>query len=88
MVTMLSAPHDAPVLEPSSGECVFLTALDNADYIDTTGVEIDASLVAKDSRPLINQSFVSWVPPREYDAVIGNPPYIRWRDLADAGLSD
>lgn len=88
MVTMLSAQNDAPVLEPSSGEGVFLSALDDAGYTDTTGVEIDASLVAKSLRPLINQSFVSWVPPREYDAVIGNPPYIRWRDLADADRAE
>jgi len=83
MVSLVRSPKDAGVLEPSAGQGVFLDALDDAGFTDLTGVEVDPELVARSARPLQRASFVSWRPPRSYQAVLGNPPYIRWRDLCD-----
>jgi adenine-specific DNA-methyltransferase len=83
MVSLVRSPKDAAVLEPSAGEGVFLDALDDAGFTDLTGVEVDHELVARSARPLHGGSFVSWRPPRSYQAVVGNPPYIRWRDLCE-----
>ena len=81
MVGMLAAPKTAPVLEPSAGEGVFLDALAAAGFTNCTGVEIDPVLVAKSTHGLVQGSFVSWQAPAPVTGVIGNPPYIRWKDL-------
>lgn len=82
------------VLEPSVGQGVFLDALAAAagatvlDEIDVTGVEIDAEVAARSTgvpRPglrltPLTQDFLT-VEPSPHDAVIGNPPYVRLRNL-------
>lgn len=83
MVGMLSSSKRSPVLEPSSGTGVFLDALFDAGFRDVLGVEIDQNLVAHKHFDVENTSFVSWQPPRRFAVVIGNPPYIRWKNLED-----
>ncbi len=81
MVGMLSASRNSAVLEPSCGQGVFLDALHRAGFKDATGVELDPELAMHDVFQVENRSFVSWISPRKYSAVIGNPPYIRWKNL-------
>jgi len=83
MVTLLSSDKDAAVLEPSSGEGVFLTALANAGFTNAEGVEIDSRLDHGNHFTVHHDSFVSWRPEKKYSAVIGNPPYIRWKNLGE-----
>lgn len=83
MVGMLSSPKSSPVLEPSSGTGVFLDALFNAGFRDVVGVEIDENLAAHKLFDVKNTSFVSWQTTRRFSVVIGNPPYIRWKNLED-----
>lgn len=87
MVDMLKSPLSAQVLEPSSGEGVFLDALEEKGYKNTLGLEIDERLVQKPQHNVVNTSFVSWRPEEKVDAIIGNPPYIRWKNL-DPALQD
>ena len=88
MVGMLSSPKDSPVLEPSSGTGVFLDALFDAGYRDVIGIEIDQDLANHEHFEVQNTSFVSWRPKRRFAAIIGNPPYIRWKNLGDEQRSE
>ena len=83
MVKMMSSPRDSPVLEPSSGSGVFLDALHAAGFSNVTGVEIDDELASHAHFNVENSSFVSWIPPQQFSTVIGNPPYIRWKNLEE-----
>jgi adenine-specific DNA-methyltransferase len=81
MVGLLAADSTAPVLEPCSGEGVFLAALADAGFTNVQGVEIDERLDHGPHFEVENASFVSWQPEQRFAAVIGNPPYIRWKNL-------
>lgn len=81
MVEMLTASKDSPILEPSAGEGVFLDALYEAGFTAYEGLEIDETL-SQDPRHKVHRgSFVSWKPSKKYRGIIGNPPYIRWKNL-------
>lgn len=81
MVSLLESPKDASILEPSAGEGVFLDALTEAGFDDLTAVEIDPNLLKDTSYNVEHRSFVTWQKPHDFDIVIGNPPYIRWKNM-------
>lgn len=84
MVSLANVQHNAKILEPSFGDGVFIRELAKAGFNDITGYEIDESLspvVAKTKANLFFQSFVSVDSKEKFDLVIGNPPYIRWKNL-------
>ncbi len=80
MVSLISQPKDCRVLEPSCGEGVFLSKLAEGGYSNCRAYEIDREL-AKDFDNVQYESFLSVPVEEKYDVVIGNPPYIRWRNL-------
>jgi adenine-specific DNA-methyltransferase len=83
MVSLSSKPITAHVLEPSSGKGAFLDALNSAGFQNVVGVEIDSEIASHDTYPVENASFITWETDKLFDLVIGNPPYIRWKDLED-----
>lgn len=80
MVSLISKPKNSKILEPSTGEGIFIETLNNAGYNDVIGYEIDGSIVNKDQNIRI-QSFIGADINEKYDVIIGNPPYIRWKNL-------
>ena len=79
MVSLLSAKKEGRILEPSSGEGVFIDALEEQGYDNWSACEIDSTLIRhKNVNPI---SFISADFQEDFDAVIGNPPYIRWKHL-------
>jgi adenine-specific DNA-methyltransferase len=84
MVSLSSKPHSARVLEPASGEGVFLSSLRKAGYRECTGYEIDADLSKPEGVETRNESFISTPLDAKFDLVIGNPPYVRWKNMAQA----
>lgn len=82
MVSLLRSPKSAPVLEPSAGEGVFLDSLTSAGFTSIEAVELDKTLLADTPYDVTHTSFVSWKTSSRFSAVIGNPPYIRWKNLA------
>ncbi len=81
MVSLVRSERDKPVLEPSAGAGVFVEALYEAGFSNITAVEIDPSLAKYANAKTEQRSFVSWQPSTKFSAVIGNPPYIRWKNL-------
>ena len=88
MVSLLKTNKSGKVLEPSSGKGVFLDALLDSNFKNITGIEIDPDLAKHKKIKVINTSFVSWDPNSKYDAVIGNPPYIRWKNLRETDRNE
>ena len=81
MISLANLNQDSSILEPSSGQGVFLDALFKAGYENITAFEIDKSIIKKQHAYVINESFVSACVKETFDLVIGNPPYIRWKNL-------
>lgn len=73
--------RDAPVLEPACGEGVFLRALDRRGYRNLVGYEVDRGLRYDGPDCVRYESFVSADLGRKFAVVIGNPPYVRWKNL-------
>ena len=79
MLDLSQTSTNAKVLEPSSGEGVFLDLLEERGYNNLLAFEIDPKLAY--GRTVKCASFVSANLQRDFDLVIGNPPYIRWKNL-------
>jgi adenine-specific DNA-methyltransferase len=84
MVELVGKDRSARVLEPCSGAGVFLDVLLDRGFDRVSAVEVDPAIAFHPSVDVQNASFVSWEAPHSFDVVIGNPPYIRWRDLSEA----
>lgn len=80
MVCLASLKSDSSILEPSSGEGIFLDVLNNKGYNNITAYEIDNTII-KNNKHVINESFISAKIKNGFDLIIGNPPYIRWKNL-------
>ncbi len=85
MVSLSQTKTSEWTLEPCSGEGVFLDALLDRGFERIDAVEIDPALAQHPIVPVECGSFLSFSPPRRYSLIIGNPPYIRWKDLPPEG---
>lgn len=82
MVALITHDRSSNILEPSCGEGVFLTSLKEQGYNNLNAYEIDSSL--NNSHHFVRyESFVSAPINEKYDVIIGNPPYIRWKNLEE-----
>ena len=80
MVNLIGKDKGAKVLEPSCGEGVFLKYLQRYGFCSLSAYEIDKSLISEYDF-IKYESFVSSPLDEKFDVVIGNPPYIRWKNL-------
>lgn len=80
MVSLISHGKDCKILEPSCGKGVFLDGLVDSGFTDVAAYEIDATLGANYDFVQF-RSFLSVPTTEKYDVIIGNPPYIRWKNL-------
>lgn len=80
MVTLISHPKQSRVLEPSCGRGVFLDKLVEKNFENISAYEIDPTLGAKYDF-IKFASFMSVPTTEQYDVIIGNPPYIRWKNI-------
>lgn len=80
MVSLIQKPLDCRVLEPSCGKGVFLHSLLERGYHNLTAYEIDKQIEVEYDF-VKYESFVSSSTDEKFDVVIGNPPYIRWKNL-------
>ena len=80
MIEIADILPNSKVLEPSCGEGIFLELLQQKGYINLTAYEIDQEL-ANEFSFVRYESFVSAKIEEKFDLIIGNPPYIRWKNL-------
>lgn len=81
MVSMIDGSKQSLVLEPSAGKGVFLKELSKQGFVNTCAIEIDETLPNESNSEIIYGDFLKWHPKKKYDVIIGNPPYIRWKNL-------
>ncbi|MDR3226716.1 MAG: N-6 DNA methylase [Prevotellaceae bacterium] len=82
MIGLADIVPDSKILEPSCGQGVFLDLLQQKGFNDVTAYEIDNDL-ARDFSNVRYESFVTANIKEKYDLIIGNPPYIRWKNLEE-----
>lgn len=82
MVALINANSNANILEPSCGKGVFIKMLYKHGYNNVCAYEIDTTL-DNPFNCVKYQSFVSSPVSEKFDVIIGNPPYIRWKNLED-----
>lgn len=82
MVSLIQHGNHARVLEPSCGQGVFLNMLKKHSFHNIFAYEIDKSL--PNEHPCVKyESFISSPLSEKFDVIIGNPPYIRWKNLEE-----
>lgn len=87
MIGLSEVPKSAQILEPACGEGIFLKLLKDKGYKNVVGYEIDKTIKPITDAKILFKSFVSEKIDRDFDLIIGNPPYIRWKNL-DQELKD
>lgn len=80
MVSLINHSKDSRVLEPSCGKGVFLKYLIKNGYNNLSAYEIDETL-GTEYDFIQYKSFLSVPTSETYDVIIGNPPYIRWKNI-------
>ena len=80
MIRLSSKKASEWILEPSAGEGVFIKLLKARGCGNIVGYEIDPELAGRFDC-VRRESFISAEPNRKFALVIGNPPYIRWKNL-------
>lgn len=82
MINLANIDYDSKILEPSSGKGVFLKLLKEKGYKNISAYEIDTEIIPNEYENIVkNESFISAKINEKYDLIIGNPPYIRWKNL-------
>ena len=82
MIELADISKNSTILEPSCGEGVFLELLQQKGFNNLIAYEIDEDL-AQEFSCVKYESFVSAKINSTFDLIIGNPPYIRWKNLED-----
>ena len=80
MISLSNITKNSKILEPSSGEGIFINILEKNGFKNITGYEID-NMLYQNRNFVINKSFIDTDIKDKFDLVIGNPPYIRWKNL-------
>jgi adenine-specific DNA-methyltransferase len=74
-----------PILEPSCGDGAFLRELEKRGFVNLTGYEIDSGIKQVCKTVPRNEDFLFSEDSSKYGVCIGNPPYIRRKNM-DAQL--
>jgi len=82
MISLSKVDKDALILEPSCGKGIFIENLKNKGFKNIIGYEID-EILSRNIPNVINESFVTAKIDKKFDLIIGNPPYIRWKNLEE-----
>ncbi|MFX0095816.1 MAG: class I SAM-dependent DNA methyltransferase, partial [Candidatus Hodarchaeota archaeon] len=82
MVNMISHNKNCSVLEPSAGKGAFLKALKDAGFQNITAIELDGTLENISDVDRLTMDFFDFPIETKFDVIVGNPPYVRWKNLS------
>ena len=82
MLSISNIHKNSLILEPSSGHGIFIDTLKKNGFCNIIGYEIDKEL-CQNQNFVLNKSFISTEINEKFDLIIGNPPYIRWKNLEE-----
>ena len=92
MISLLPLNKNNKILEPSAGEGIFINLLENKGFHNVDGIEFDRKLKKKANTNIKYGDYLLMDSlENKYDGVIGNPPYVRWKNLSNelkANLSE
>ncbi len=80
MISLITHSKSSRILEPAAGNGVFVRRLKQLGYANVDAFEIDPKL-ANARTDIQVANFLALDLEDEYDVVIGNPPYVRWKYL-------
>ncbi len=80
MVSLITHPTNSKILEPSAGNGAFLNVLREQGFNHVDAFEIDSTLASM-TEGITVTNFLELEIEEEYEVVIGNPPYVRWKYL-------
>lgn len=84
MINLADININSRILEPSCGKGVFLEIFKQNNYENLLAYELDETLILNKFKDnIINESYVSAKIDEKFDLIIGNPPYIRWKNLEE-----
>lgn len=74
---------NSEILEPCAGEGIFLKCLTELGFNNITAYEIDSTLKNQSEQNIIYKNFIDANINKKFDFIIGNPPYVRWKNIPD-----
>lgn len=80
MCSLLENRKNMRILEPCAGNGAFVYNLMENGYSNIDAFEIDEELI-NNKKVIKNLNFLEVDTNVKYDVVIGNPPYVRWKNL-------
>lgn len=84
MVSLLDSNKEGKILEPSCGKGIFLDSLLSAGFKNIEGFEFDEDCWSDMQHKVTYGDYLLQNDMTEtYDGIIGNPPYIRWKNLTN-----
>ena len=82
MISLIEKGKTASVFEPCAGEGAFLKGLSEKGFTDITAYEIDKDLKNRSKIKIDYKNTLLERPTRKFNIIIGNPPYVRWKNIA------
>ncbi len=83
MVNLISKKKQARILEPCAGKGIFLKTLSEAEYLNIEAYEIDETLSNESPIKIEYRDFLQTPITDKFDLIIGNPPYVRWKNIPE-----
>uniref|UniRef100_A0A7C4TWU8 site-specific DNA-methyltransferase (adenine-specific) n=1 Tax=Caldisericum exile TaxID=693075 RepID=A0A7C4TWU8_9BACT len=83
MSSLIGKPQSASILEPDAGEGVFLEVLYEKGFRNVKAYEIDEQMGKRSPIKITYCDFLKIPPKQSFDVVIGNPPYVRWKNIPE-----
>ncbi|AGK61365.1 hypothetical protein Asulf_01374 [Archaeoglobus sulfaticallidus PM70-1] len=81
MVSLISKPKNTLILDPCAGTGIFPISLRKAGFKNIVAYEIDETLPNHSEIEILRRDFLKLKPNEQFDVIIGNPPYVRWRNI-------
>lgn len=83
MVELIDSEKHSTILEPCAGKGIFLRELSKQGFQNIDAYEIDSTLPNMSNVEIKYQNFLSLESGKKYNVIIGNPPYVRWKNIPE-----